>query len=140
MTVVLEPVRTRGSVWTRRSVWAIVLLIVAALVTGYILLGIGLAVTGAGRAGRCGENPGCGKSVLYEGNVLSPGGWTVPAGERAGWGWVPEDAAIPRPDLAPIWIRVAYELPWLDRFASQWMWDHGAFEIEAPPAVGDADS
>lgn len=100
-------------------------------IAAYLVFGAVLALSGAGRAGRC-NDPACGQTVKYTGNVLSPGGWTPPPSARPGWDWVPNGAAMPRADLAPLWVRVLYELPGLDRYAAQWMWTHGAFEVQPP--------
>ena len=68
--------------------------------------------------------------------VASPGGWTPPPSRRPGWNWVPPGGAVPRPDLMPGWVRFAYHTPFVDRFAFEWMWDHGGWEV-APPAASE---
>jgi len=65
--------------------------------------------------------------------IPSPGGWDVPQGERPGWTWVPPwRGAQPSPELMPWWVRVLYHTPFLDRFASEWMWFHGGFLVFPP--------
>lgn len=78
------------------------------------------------------------------GRVLSPGGWSPPAGVKPGWNWLPQDhGASPRLDLVPRWVRIWCHLPWIDRFAYVWMWHHGCWEIALPalpPDSGRGDS
>ena len=61
--------------------------------------------------------------------VPSPAGWTVPAGERPGWDWVPPCGATPVPERTAWWIRALYHTPFLDRYAHQLMWARGGFLV-----------
>jgi hypothetical protein len=61
--------------------------------------------------------------------VRSPGGWMAPRGRRPAWDWVPESGAAPRPDRMPVWLRVAYRVPFLNRFAHEWMWWRGGWDV-----------
>ena len=64
--------------------------------------------------------------------VHSPGGWVAPKGTRPGWDWVPDGGAGPRPDRMRLWLRVAYHVPILDRWAHEWMWWRGGFDVVPP--------
>jgi hypothetical protein len=76
------------------------------------------------------------------GRVPSPGGWTVPPGVRPGWNWTPLEGIVPRPDRAPRWVRWWHATPFIDQYASAWMWRHGAADVFPPPArePGGGDS
>ena len=63
--------------------------------------------------------------------VMSPGDWSVPAGERPGWSWLPEPGAFARIRSMPTWVRVWYMLPFIDRYAYSWMWWHGGWAVPA---------
>jgi hypothetical protein len=77
--------------------------------------------------------PWWGRPVPSEpGLVLSPGGWSPPPGRLPAWNWLPPGGATPRLDLAPWWVRVWYQLPFIDRYAHAWMWRHGAWEVRPP--------
>jgi hypothetical protein len=65
-------------------------------------------------------------------SVCSPGGWRVPAGRRAAWDWLPPGGATARPDRVPVWLRVMYRMPLVDRYASELMWFRGGWDV-APP-------
>lgn len=67
--------------------------------------------------------------------VASPGAWTPPAGTMPGWNWTPPEGVRPRPDRAPLWVRVWYRTPFVDRYASVWMWHHGFMETPQPQVV-----
>lgn len=66
--------------------------------------------------------------------VPSPGGWAVPQGRLAAWNWTPPAGARPRPDRMPLWVRIWYRTPLIDRYAYAWMWFGGGWD------VGPADS
>lgn len=74
--------------------------------------------------------------------VPSPGAWVVPAGQRPGWGWLPEQGALANLRMMPRWVRIWYGLPWIDRYAYSWMWWHGGWAVPVkhsqppPPASG----
>jgi hypothetical protein len=53
-------------------------------------------------------------------------------GGAAGLELAPPRGASPRLDLAPWWVRVWYQLPFIDRYAHAWMWRHGAWEVRPP--------
>ena len=53
--------------------------------------------------------------------VLSPGGWLVPAG-KAGWDWVPPSGARRRLDRVPRSVRILYRTSFMDRYAHRWTW------------------
>lgn len=61
--------------------------------------------------------------------VASPGGWAVPAGLRPAWNWVPPPGIEPRPDRVPLWARLWFATPLLDRYAHQWLWHHGGWDV-----------
>jgi hypothetical protein len=123
------------SLGRRLGIAAIALGVMVVLYLGFSIV---LAATGIGRDGSC-EGPACGVGAYYPDQVLSPGGWSPPeASQLPGWDWVPPQGAIPRPDLAPFWVRAWYEMPYFDRYASSWMWEHGAYEILPPSAAPDA--
>lgn len=64
--------------------------------------------------------------------VSSPGHWVVPSGMRPGWDWLPEPGASPNLRAMPRWARVWYRLPFIDRFAYEWMWWHGGWSVWVP--------
>jgi hypothetical protein len=70
--------------------------------------------------------------------IPSPGGWSVPEGRRPAWNWLPPAGAALRLDLMPVWVRVWYHVPFLDRYAHVWMWHHGGWEVQPAPAPPDA--
>jgi hypothetical protein len=124
-----------ASAGRRLGIGAIALIVAVML---YVGLSVAAAATGIGRGGAC-EGPACGAGAHHPDQVLSPGGWSPPdASQLPGWDWVPPQGAIPRPDLAPFWVRVWHEMPYLDRYASNWMWEHGAYEVLPPSAGPDA--
>lgn len=61
--------------------------------------------------------------------VASPGGWVVPLGRRAAWNWVPPPGIEPRLDRVPLWARLWFATPLLDRYAHQWLWHHGGWDV-----------
>ena len=73
--------------------------------------------------------------------VPSPGDWVVPAGQRPGWSWLPEQGALPNLRAMPRWVRVWYRTPFIDRYAYAWMWWHGGWAVpvdsEAPEPPPD---
>jgi hypothetical protein len=71
--------------------------------------------------------------------VHSPGGWVPPSQARPGWGWAPEGGATPRPDRMPMWLRIAYRSPFLDRVAYSWMWLRGGWDVLPPGGVVTSD-
>lgn len=65
--------------------------------------------------------------------VPSPGGWDPPHGVRPGWDWTPPwMGASPTPERMPLWVRLLYRLPFVDRYAHMWMWSHGGFMVFPP--------
>ncbi|MGW5364974.1 hypothetical protein [Actinopolymorpha pittospori] len=66
--------------------------------------------------------------------VPSPGGWTAPAGTRPAWTWTPPHGMRPRLDRAPRWVRIWYHTPFLDRYAHEWLWHHGGWDV-IPPGI-----
>ncbi|GAA2759065.1 hypothetical protein GCM10009872_44250 [Actinopolymorpha rutila] len=64
----------------------------------------------------------------------SPGGWTPPAGVRPGWNWTPPDGVEPHLERVPRWVRIWFWTPWLDRYAHEWLWHHGGFDVLPPDA------
>jgi hypothetical protein len=67
--------------------------------------------------------------------VPSPGGWQTPPGSRPGWDWVPPDGAVFDISIAPLWARVGFYVPVLDRRVRQWLWKHGYYTV-VPPTDG----
>lgn len=83
------------------------------------------------------------EEVHWAGGVFSPGGWTAPSGTKPGWDWLPEGGGSERQDKAPGWVLWWLNLPFVDRWAHVWMWEHGCYEVNAadapempPPAAG----
>lgn len=73
--------------------------------------------------------------------VPSPGAWEPPSGTRPAWNWIPPDHGLrPRLDRIPRWVRAWYRVPFLDRFAHAWMWDHGGWDIVPHPQPGPMES
>jgi hypothetical protein len=64
----------------------------------------------------------------------SPGGWRPPAGARPAWQWAPPDGLRIRLDRVPLWVRLWYRTPIVDRHAHSWMWEHGGWDV-LPPAA-----
>lgn len=67
----------------------------------------------------------------------SPGGWESPQGAKPMWDWTPSGGGVLRLDRAPLWIRACYHTPVLDRWARQWLWRHGGWDVEpaTPPSL-----
>jgi hypothetical protein len=61
--------------------------------------------------------------------VASPGGWSVPAGVRPAWNWIPPPGITPRLDRVPLWARLRYATPFVDRFGYAWLWYHGGWDV-----------
>jgi hypothetical protein len=107
----------------------------------------GRAALAGGRAGghRCRMNgsapSGGGRSSpgFDTGQVLSPGAWQVPAGRKPGWDWLPPAGASARLDRVPRWLRILFWTPLRDRYAHQWMWFRGGWDVD-PPEGSVADS
>lgn len=64
--------------------------------------------------------------------VASPGGWGVPAGARPAWNWTPPSGIDPRLDRVPLWARLWYGTPFVDRYACAWLWYHGGWDVIPP--------
>jgi hypothetical protein len=64
--------------------------------------------------------------------VPSRGGWTPPPGVRPGWNWTPPGGVRPRLDRVPRWVGAWYRIPFVDRYAHHWMWQHGGWDVEPP--------
>jgi hypothetical protein len=62
----------------------------------------------------------------------SPAGWVPPVDRRPGWDWTPPTGLLARPTRMPLWVRLWYHLPAVDRFAYEWMWHHGGFDALPP--------
>ncbi len=79
------------------------------------------------------QNPSPGTpQIRVYGAVASPAHWTVPDGARPGWNWLPADGAVPNLRAMPLWVRIWYRLPLIDRFAYEWMWWHGGWAVIDP--------
>lgn len=74
------------------------------------------------------------EEVPYPGGdeIPSPGGWEVPEGRRPGWDWVPPGGATHCLDEMPLWLRILYRTPVLDRRAYEMMWWRGGFRVLPP--------
>lgn len=46
----------------------------------------------------------------------------------------------PRLDRVSQWVRVWFRTPFLDRFASSWMWKHGGWDVLPPFEDGPEES
>lgn len=67
----------------------------------------------------------------------SPGRWDPPPGVRPAWDWTPPEHGLSaRLDRVPLWVRVWYSMPLLDRYAYSWMWHHGGWDIVPPLRPG----
>ncbi|MGH3302115.1 MAG: hypothetical protein ACRDOK_10620 [Streptosporangiaceae bacterium] len=66
--------------------------------------------------------------------VASPGGWDPPAGVRPAWNWTPPSGITPRLDRVPLWARLWYSTPLMDRYAHAWLWHHGGWDVVPPEA------
>jgi hypothetical protein len=53
-------------------------------------------------------------------------------GRRAAWDWLPPGGATARTDRVPVWLRILYRTPFVDRYAHEWMWFRGGWDV-APP-------
>ena len=54
------------------------------------------------------------EEVFDRDSIPSPGGWTVPAGERAGWTCSP-GRGQPAPEHMPLWVQLWARTPVVDR-------------------------
>jgi hypothetical protein len=66
--------------------------------------------------------------------VASPGGWRPPAGVLPAWNWSPPCGLTPRLDRVPLWARLWYGAPLVDRYAHAWLWQHGGWDVVPPEA------
>lgn len=67
----------------------------------------------------------------------SPGHWDTPEAVRPAWNWVPPDTGLrPRLDRVPVWVRAWFRTPFLDRYAYEWMWHRGGWDIVTDPNPG----
>lgn len=64
--------------------------------------------------------------------VPSPAGWHPPDGARPAWSWTPPCGLTPRLDRVPVWVRLWYNTPFVDRYAHGWMWTHGGWDVLPP--------
>ena len=71
------------------------------------------------------------EDVIDRDSIPSPGGWTVPAGERAGWTWTPTYTRV-APERLPWWVRIWCRTPVIDRYAGTWMWPRGGYLVLPP--------
>jgi hypothetical protein len=62
----------------------------------------------------------------------SPAGWEPPRDRRPGWDWTPPGGLLARTHRVPLWVRACYHAPFVDRFACEWMWRHGGFDVQPP--------
>ena len=70
--------------------------------------------------------------LAWTDRIPSPGGWTPPSGVKPGWAWLPPSGAFPRLEAMPMWVRLWYWTPFIDRWAYVWMWAHGGWWVEPP--------
>ncbi|GAA5000755.1 hypothetical protein GCM10023317_32750 [Actinopolymorpha pittospori] len=66
--------------------------------------------------------------------VASPGGWTAPEGTIPPWDWTPPTGARLHLHRMPLWVRIWFYVPFLDRYANRWMWYRGGWDV-LPPGV-----
>jgi hypothetical protein len=66
--------------------------------------------------------------------VASPGGWSAPAGVLPAWNWTPPCGITKRLDRVPLWARLWYSTPLVDRYAHAWLWQHGGWDVIPPEA------
>jgi hypothetical protein len=64
----------------------------------------------------------------------------VPAGAMPGWDWTPPGGLRPRLDRVPRWVRIWYQVPFIDRYAHVWMWAHGGWDTDAPPGAAGPET
>jgi hypothetical protein len=64
--------------------------------------------------------------------VASPGGWEPPAGVLPAWNWTPPCGIHARLDRVPLWARVWFGTPLVDRYAHSWLWRHGGWDVVSP--------
>src|SRR4051812_35057608 len=83
---------------------------------------------------------GCKTDAVTERVELSPSSWMPPAGVRPAWNWTPPYGLTARLDQVPLWVRIWFRTPFVDRFAHSWMWYHGGWEILPPPESGQENS
>ena len=66
--------------------------------------------------------------------IPSPGPWVPPSGVKPGDNWTPgRYGARPRTEVMPLWVRIWFRTPFLDRRARVYMWHHGFWAV--PPTV-----
>lgn len=67
----------------------------------------------------------------------SPAGWRTPDDVLPAWSWAPPGGIQARLDRVPLWVRLWYATPLVDRYAHVWMWEHGGYDVLAPAAEPD---
>lgn len=45
------------------------------------------------------------------------------------WDWTPPKGGSPRLRAMPVWVRIWYAMPFVDRWAHAWMWRHGEWWV-----------
>lgn len=102
-------------------------------------LGVGRRQVPPRPAPSAGTIPAPGEVHAFFG-VPSPGKWVAPAGQRPGWDWLPEHGAMSHLRVMPRWVRVWYRIPFIDRYAYEWMWWHGGWAVLEPAEPPRPDS
>jgi hypothetical protein len=51
---------------------------------------------------------------------------------RPGWDWLPDHGALPNLRDMPLWVRIWYRTPFIDRYAYEWMWWRGGWSVLVP--------
>ena len=76
-----------------------------------------------------------------DGWVPSPGPWVPPEGARPGWDWTPSPYGMrPRTDAMPLWVKVWFRIPLLDRRAREYMWHIGYWWVAPSPDWDENDA
>jgi hypothetical protein len=62
------------------------------------------------------------------GAVPSPRGWCPPSKVLPAWNWLPPNGLSLRLDRMSWWVNAWYRIPWIDRYAYAYMWNHGGWD------------